>query len=134
MSREIKYKALWRNEWYVIEEMSFYKDGSISVNKFIGRNFSPDMEHIKAIVQYTGFKDKFGREIYEDDIIKCLKGDFEGQNKRVCFWDGSWCIDYYGGQGNATTWYLFGLNEFGLQCEVLGNFFSNPELITLKKQ
>lgn len=69
MEREIKFRA-----WY---KPAGEEGRMIEVNQL---NFNPNIEgtivndlprqkYIKALMQYTGLKDKNGREIYEGDII-----------------------------------------------------------------
>ena len=76
-----------------------------------------------TVQQYTGLKDKKGKEIYEGDIFK--GGDYK--------WD---AVRFEGGQFQVN---LMGARVFTLQelcCdidyelpEVIGNIFENPELL-----
>jgi hypothetical protein len=65
-----------------------------------------------GIMQYTGLKDKNGKEIYEGDLIKI--GD-SGVYKEVIFKDGCFCIQ--------------GFNWTCGAAEVIGNIYENPELL-----
>lgn len=76
-----------------------------------------------TLLQYTGLKDKNGKEIYEGDIFK--GGDYK--------WD---AVEFEDGQFQVN---LMGARVFSLQelcCdydserpEVIGNIFENPELL-----
>jgi uncharacterized phage protein (TIGR01671 family) len=65
------------------------------------------------IQQYTGLKDKNGKEVYEGDIIKL----FNGQLYKVEFIEESNEVEMSG--------YFF--SSFG--CEVIGNIMENSELL-----
>jgi uncharacterized phage protein (TIGR01671 family) len=76
------------------------------------------------LMQYTGLKDKNGKEIYEGDIIKETTKDDKGEEivSEVKFYDGIF------GDDTMDGWTLKELvDEFG--AYVIGNIYENPELL-----
>lgn len=79
-------------------------------------------------MEYTGLKDKNGKEIYEGDIIKII--DIEYQTKHIAiieFLEASFILhmikgEYAGEMLGADSW----LDE---EKEVIGNIYDNPELL-----
>jgi uncharacterized phage protein (TIGR01671 family) len=118
--REIKFRAWDRNNkimldvfgidyWMPQEENE--KNGIRSVKTYEGElgNF--------ALMQYTGLKDKNGKEIYEDDIIKETMGV-----GKVVFRSGAFGLDY----GIRIT--PLCINDMS-SWEAIGNVWENPELL-----
>ena len=93
------------------------------------------------LMQFTGLKDKNGKEIYEGDIVKLdetpdnLKGtEFHEKedishhriywdNKRAMFWDER--LE----DGDSLAGYLDHDISFVSDCVIIGNIYENPELI-----
>lgn len=78
----------------------------------------------ETVGQYTGLKDKNGKEIYEGDVLLEILSPDE-KYAHVVVWsqdDCAWMFEYYGD--------LFTASEMNFeQCEVIGNIYSNPEML-----
>ena len=126
--REIKFRA-WdevRKKMFSAEEMgkdelTINPDGRGFVNVCsTNTGFSQYMKHMIPL-QFTGLKDKDGKEIYEKDILKCLL------NKRdESYWKGT--VNFSAGYFLVNLIPLAVVEEF----EVIGNIFENPELLEEK--
>lgn len=112
MSREIKFRA-----W------------SPTLNKFVcwyqqSLTMTGDTRQL-YLLQYTGLKDREGREIYEGDIVRVYENDngyFE-----VIFKN-----DYVGGwvlkNPSHHEWVSLGARKMD-HIDVIGNIYENPELL-----
>lgn len=82
----------------------------------------------EELMQYTGLKDKNGKEIYEGDLVKGLGEMFgNSHNVKPCYvaWDEEYAMFFpMGWKGNH-------LIDFDL--EVIGNIYENPELLKEEK-
>lgn len=134
MSREIKFRAWDKAQKKMID--SSWSDVSISAwmdswkwgitLHSCGGEFMDRFEDV-ILLQYTGLKDKNGKEIYQSDIVAINEG--------ICLvvWIdkfASWAIDR---QGWAYL-HFFGEAVDPLRCEVIGNIYENPDLLKARTE
>lgn len=137
MSREFKFRT-----WDTInktmvwpEEIEFYSDNTFRIN---GGWVCPGSEEDYIVMQFTGLKDKNGREIWEGDILKeddCdslyeLKFGLGKMDGGVYKYMGFYLdeINYKGpfdGQGDNEYW----IGRVKECFEVIGNVYENPDLL-----
>ena len=83
------------------------------------------------LMQYTGLKDKNGKEIYEGDILKYTVDDNSTETgteriNKVVFHEGAFCyIVPVLIMGELPSF----LCQYNKQSEIIGNAYENPELL-----
>jgi uncharacterized phage protein (TIGR01671 family) len=90
---------------------------------------------LRILMQFTGLKDKYGKEIYEGDILKIMERDVSAIPSEVK--QGSHylaVVEYDGGRfdGRDTRtgggWHWSGWSKH----EIIGSIYENPDLINSK--
>ena len=152
MNRDIKFRAkdkdgcwrygnlatgIYKGGWCpVIQEEYEYEYESLPIMESLKEYW---IINNKTIGQYTGLKDKNGKEIYEGDVLKQVKKSsregyestsYDKNNFEVVFKYGSfWLQRPYGDSAYIRD--FPNIDEFvGFECfEIVGNIYENPELL-----
>ena len=123
--REIKFRTWLKEERKMVNVETLF----IGINRLCFGNsktedlFFGDFEEVE-LMQYTGLKDKNGKEIYEGDIYHV--GDKNIRYLVVWFNSG-----FEGKQLRSTSY--AGLKSWAKDIEILGNIYENPELLEENK-
>lgn len=137
MSRDIKFRG-WDsvNEVMLPVESINFREGYVSLNE--GDNSLTDTLEMIELMQYTGLKDKNGKEIYEGDIVKLIPLNSERLKELGRKWYEHLKVEwgaYSDGEyvTNVETW-MIGINPLSEELldetvEVIGNIYENPELL-----
>ncbi len=117
--REIKFRA-----WNPVQKLTYPAGSAYSCKEGVLGEFETDNEDGEVLMQYTGLKDKNGKEIYEGDVI-----DFAGLKPLKIVWRESGfeapLLPYENSNPIVLT-----QEGFGHFAEVMGNIYENPELLT----
>jgi uncharacterized phage protein (TIGR01671 family) len=122
MNREIKFRA-WHKTFHHFADISDYSCFLTTEGQVVTVGFDDDGDGIFdqnekvvddfILTQFTGLKDKNGKEIYEGDIL--YGGHPLGMETRVVEWENE-CAEF-------TT------PGFEEEYTIIGNIYENPELL-----
>ena len=131
MSREIKFRVLIDNKIYYQDKYEPYGDNlasidickeTITITSFYNYEnvYRFEYEEVK-LMQYTGVKDKNGKEIYEGDIV--VLNNIKNDNMRIVRYEhSSYRLEGWGLREDLS-------NAEARFLEVVGNIYENKNLL-----
>ena len=122
--REIKFRAWSKEEGMINVARLDIADGSLYKRLITGKAY--DYWNDVILMQYTGLKDKNGKEIYEGDIVK---NNFAETIGSVMFADCGYWIKTIDKDIFGDTIYCDLGDYDGEVLEVIGNIYQNTELL-----
>lgn len=136
MNREIKLRA-WehlRKKWIYGKSLCLRFDENDKMSAVFYDN--EGNEAYLRLYEYTGLKDKHGKEIYEGDVLSDDCGELhevvfgklplDKSGDCVCTYEAFYC-KCYGKLGQAPFYECQNIGEW---MEIIGNIYENPELLT----
>lgn len=117
-------KSLDNNKWYN-GDLRQFSDGKVFIAY---KNFAMVRVNLDSVGQYTGLKDKNGKEIFEGDIL-AHDGKVIGH---VVGGVRGYCYDViYKNPRYDLSWSLYGtvVNDYKGNVEVVGNVIDNHDLL-----
>lgn len=139
MREEIKFKYVCvRHNGYVFSEtFTIQQIEQGQAQRWLVNNIISDKELHR--LRFTGLKDKSGKEIYEDDIVD-WKGVIAVVNyhDQSCAFQMNWKKEKEGKTIHYYEWLMATYGDaYGVMAdhiEIIGNTYSNPELLTRKEE
>ena len=133
MSREIKFRAWVKKEKEMTKVLALETRDYATLNVLYNDNSKCTLGMFAVeIMQYTGLKDKNGKEIYEGDIIK-YKFPYDIRLKHISpvkFLETEASFGIKDRYGNEIPLYTISANNY---FEVIGNIYENKNLLEENK-
>lgn len=130
MARWIKFRA-----WDTVCKNMYYPDTQPGPVLYLNGCLALERSWVTgdfSLMQFTGLKDKNGKEIYEGDVVRAFDYDMNPNDPviigTVIFDEAraAWCI-HYGplDTGDTELAWDMGISEY----EIIGNIYEDPKLI-----
>lgn len=136
MKREIKFrgKSIRSDKWCYGNLFIYEDDCDITGYDIFGEgvcDWNDETVDSDTIGQFTGLKDKNGKEIYEGDILGCANPKI----KHLVFYNerqGRFMAALNGNLDDDFWLCGFDSERWNASKEIIGNIYDNPELLTEK--
>jgi uncharacterized phage protein (TIGR01671 family) len=119
--REIKFRQRTQSDRF---HYWGFLDGGFYAPSLTNESLSDALEHSQ---QFTGLKDKNGKEIYEGDFIRCPERvKYPASGGKVTQYERTERIEWTDKESG------FGINQWEVSeydFEIIGNIYENPELL-----
>jgi hypothetical protein len=113
MNREIKFRVWDKFQKKFLSYPCYFNNKNFNEFTAFDRYFKCDEDEC-IVQQYTGLKDKNGKEIYEGDILLD-----DAKIPLKCFYD----------NGKFMAGISYASQEWFSECESIGNIFENKDLL-----
>jgi len=132
--REIKFRAWFKNgKFKVMEGQKCSMQEERTLLEFLQdvKDCADEHGYNFILMQYTGLKDKNGKEIYEGDIVEVDEGDIDKGIHKVeyCGESDYPAFDLEPSLGCDSNGLSHCMGADDVSIKVIGDIYSNPELI-----
>jgi hypothetical protein len=129
--REVEFRAWHKKDrkMYPVVGLAMEDGGEVVLLSVFNKRAYNQIPENLELMQYTGLKDKNGKKIYEGDVItRFLFGELV--ETAEVYWQQESCSYHLRNPGTHGWGNELGfVRSPGVDCEVIGNIYENPELL-----